>query len=124
MTMLRFERDQRLGFREYMRSDGTRSYFFCLDTARALFLDAGFIEVLIFSILINHYYHCTLAFLFNRTSLKLELVKLPSIDQFICLSHSHFCQLELDYCCIKSVNRRNGKSMRRVWVHGKFQKPV
>lgn len=33
-------------------------------------------------------------------------------------------QLELDYCCIKSVNRRNGKSLRRVWVHGKFQKPV
>ncbi|XP_022746450.1 methyltransferase-like protein 6 isoform X2 [Durio zibethinus] len=66
MTMLRFESDQRVGFREYMRSDGTRSYFFCLDTARNLFISAGFIE---------------------------------------------------------SVNRRNGESMRRVWVHGKFQKP-
>lgn len=45
MTMLRFESDQRVGFREYMRSDGTRSYFFCLDTVRDLFLGAGFIEV-------------------------------------------------------------------------------
>ncbi|KAI3915697.1 hypothetical protein MKX01_015522, partial [Papaver californicum] len=35
-----------------------------------------------------------------------------------------FIELELDYCCINSVNRRNGKSMRRVWVHGKFQKPI
>ncbi|PON46073.1 Methyltransferase-like [Parasponia andersonii] len=75
MTMLRFEKDQRVGFREYKRSDGTHSYFFCLDIVRDLFVGAGFIEV------------------------------------------------ELDYCCIKSVNRRKGKSMRRVWVHGKFQKP-
>lgn len=45
MTMLRFESDQRVGFREYMRSDGTRSYFFCLDTVRDLFVGAGFIEV-------------------------------------------------------------------------------
>ncbi|KAJ7978192.1 Methyltransferase-like protein [Quillaja saponaria] len=75
MTMLRFEPERRVGFRQYMRSDGTRSYFFCLDTARDLFLGAGFIE------------------------------------------------LELVYCCIKSANRRNGKSMQRVWVHGKFQKP-
>ncbi|PQP93289.1 methyltransferase-like protein 6 [Prunus yedoensis var. nudiflora] len=76
MSMLRFEMDKRVGFREYMRSDGTRSYFFCLDTVRNLFVGAGFTE------------------------------------------------LELEYCCVKSVNRRNGKSMRRVWVHGKFQKPV
>ncbi|GAU20558.1 hypothetical protein TSUD_33050 [Trifolium subterraneum] len=76
MTMLRFESDKRVGFREYMRSDGTRSYFFCLNTVRNLFLGAGFIE------------------------------------------------LELDYCCVKSVNRKKGKSMRRVWVHGKFQKPA
>ncbi|KAF3452332.1 hypothetical protein FNV43_RR02765 [Rhamnella rubrinervis] len=76
MTMLRFEIEKRVGFREYMRSDGTRSYFFCLDTVRDLFIGAGFAE------------------------------------------------LELEYCCIKSVNRRNGKVMRRVWVHGKFQKPV
>ncbi|KAI4301988.1 hypothetical protein L6164_035213 [Bauhinia variegata] len=76
MTMLRFEPDKRVGFREYMRLDGTRSYFFCLDTVRDLFLGAGFTE------------------------------------------------LELDYCCVKSVNRQKGKSMRRVWVHGKFQKPA
>ncbi|CAK9153049.1 unnamed protein product [Ilex paraguariensis] len=76
MTMLRFEQEQRVGFREYMRSDGTRSYFFCLDSVRNLFIGAGFTE------------------------------------------------LELEYCCVKSVNRRNGKSMRRVWVHGKFQKPM
>ncbi|KAK7278240.1 hypothetical protein RJT34_23266 [Clitoria ternatea] len=76
MTMLRFEPDKRVGFREYMRSDGTRSYFFCLDTVRNLFLGAGFTE------------------------------------------------LELDYCCVKSVNRRKEKSMQRVWVHGKFQKPA
>ncbi|MED6186076.1 hypothetical protein PIB30_063379 [Stylosanthes scabra] len=76
MTMLRFEEDKRVGFREYMRSDGTRSYFFCLDTVRDLFVSAGFIE------------------------------------------------LELDYCCVKSINRRKGKCMRRIWVHGKFQKPV
>ncbi|KAG5232668.1 methyltransferase protein [Salix suchowensis] len=76
MTMLRFEQEKRVGFREYMRSDGTRSYFFCLDTVRDLFAGVGFIE------------------------------------------------LELEYCCVKSLNRRKGKSMQRVWVHGKFQKPA
>ncbi|XP_043716812.1 tRNA N(3)-methylcytidine methyltransferase METTL6 [Telopea speciosissima] len=76
MTMLRFPLEQRVGFREYMRSDGTLSSFFCLDTVRDLFVGAGFIV------------------------------------------------LELEYCCIKSVNRQNGKQMRRVWVHGKFQKPL
>ncbi|XP_062084430.1 uncharacterized protein LOC133790704 isoform X3 [Humulus lupulus] len=76
MTMLRFEKSQRVGFREYNRSDGTRSYFFSLDIVRDLFVGAGFTEV------------------------------------------------ELDYCCINSVNRRKGKSMQRVWVHGKFQKPI
>lgn len=50
MTMLRFELEKRVGFREYMRSDGTRSYFFCLDTVRDLFVGAGFIEVLVFLI--------------------------------------------------------------------------
>ncbi|MFS7972830.1 putative tRNA(Thr) (cytosine(32)-N(3))-methyltransferase [Helianthus anomalus] len=44
MTMLRFEVDQKVGFREYKRSDGTRSYFFSLDIARDLFIGAGFIE--------------------------------------------------------------------------------
>ncbi|KAL8159609.1 hypothetical protein V2J09_001146 [Rumex salicifolius] len=76
MTMLRFQPEKRVGFREYVRNDGTRSYFFSLDAVRDLFLGAGFIE------------------------------------------------LELDYCCIKSVNRQKGKCMRRVWVHGKFQKLV
>lgn len=75
MTMLRFLPHQRIGFREYMRSDGTFSYFFSLDTVRELFHAAGLVE------------------------------------------------LELEYCCVKSVNRKNGKTMRRVWVHGKFQKP-
>ncbi|XP_010528788.1 PREDICTED: methyltransferase-like protein 6 [Tarenaya hassleriana] len=75
MTMLRFEPEKCVGFREYMRSDGTLSYFFCLDTVKRLFTGAGFIEV------------------------------------------------ELEYCCVKSVNRRKGKMMNRVWVHGKFQKP-
>ncbi|CAN4126325.1 unnamed protein product [Withania somnifera] len=75
MTMLRFEPEQRVGYREYMRSDGTRSYFFCLDNVRDLFCGTGFTE------------------------------------------------LELEYCCVQSVNRRNGKIMRRVWIHGKFQKP-
>lgn len=75
MTMLRFEPEQRVGYREYVRSDGTRSYFFCLDSVRDLFCGTGFTE------------------------------------------------LELEYCCVQSVNRRNGKIMRRVWIHGKFQKP-
>nr|XP_010918769.1 methyltransferase-like protein 6 isoform X1 [Elaeis guineensis]XP_010918770.1 methyltransferase-like protein 6 isoform X1 [Elaeis guineensis]XP_019705639.1 methyltransferase-like protein 6 isoform X1 [Elaeis guineensis] len=76
MTMLRFLPEQRMGCNEYMRSDGTLSYFFSLDTVKDLFLGAGFIE------------------------------------------------LELEYCCVRSVNRRNGKKMQRVWVHGKFQKPI
>lgn len=76
MTMLRFEPEKRVGFREYMRSDGTRSYFFSLDSVRDLFVAAGFVE------------------------------------------------LELEYCCVKSVNRQKRKSMQRVWVHGKFQKPL
>ncbi|CAH2046946.1 unnamed protein product [Thlaspi arvense] len=75
MTMLRFEPEKLIGFREYVRSDGTLSYFFCLDTVRSLFINAGFIEV------------------------------------------------ELEYCCVKAINRRKGKNMYRVWVHGKFQKP-
>ncbi|CAI9091450.1 OLC1v1026492C3 [Oldenlandia corymbosa var. corymbosa] len=74
MTMLRFYPEQRVGYREYMRSDGTRSYFFSLEFTRDLFSSAGFTE------------------------------------------------LELEYCCVRSTNRRNGKIMRRVWVHGKFQK--
>ncbi|XP_078427620.1 methyltransferase family protein [Wolffia australiana] len=76
MTMLRFPPAQRVGFREYRRCDGTLSYFFSLDVARRLFLEAGFIE------------------------------------------------LELDYCCVRAVNRRRGATMRRVWVHGKFRKPL
>lgn len=47
MTMLRFGQDQRVGFREYVRLDGTRSYFFCLNTLRDLFVNAGFVEVLV-----------------------------------------------------------------------------
>ncbi|KQJ82058.1 methyltransferase-like protein 6 isoform X3 [Brachypodium distachyon] len=76
MTMLRFSPSQRVGFREYMRADGTFSYFFTLDTMRELFHAAGLLE------------------------------------------------LELEYCCVRSINRKNGKSMQRVWVHGKFQKPT
>lgn len=49
MTMLRFEPEQRVGYREYMRSDGTRSYFFCLDRVRDLFCATGFTEVCIIS---------------------------------------------------------------------------
>ncbi|GJR19342.1 DELLA protein RGL2 [Tanacetum coccineum] len=41
MTMLRFEADQRVGFREYKLADVTRSYFFSLDSTRDLFLGAG-----------------------------------------------------------------------------------
>ncbi|KAK8935480.1 hypothetical protein KSP39_PZI013295 [Platanthera zijinensis] len=76
MTMLRFPSEQRVGFREYIRLDGTLSYFFSLDIVRNLFLGAGFIE------------------------------------------------LELEYCCVISVNQRSGKKMQRVWVHGKFQRPI
>ncbi|XP_042067230.1 tRNA N(3)-methylcytidine methyltransferase METTL6-like [Salvia splendens] len=76
MTMLRFDPQQRIGYREYLRSDGTRSYFFCLDTVRSLTSAAGFIEV------------------------------------------------ELEYWCINAVNPRKGKTMKRVFVHGKFRKPA
>lgn len=75
MTMLRFGGEQRVGDREYLRPDGTRSYFFSLEFTRDLFSSCGFIE------------------------------------------------LELEYCCVKSINRLKGKTMLRVWVHGKFQKP-
>ena len=47
MTMLQFEPDKRVGFREYMRSDGTRSYFFCTNIVRDLFTGSGFNEVLV-----------------------------------------------------------------------------
>ncbi|RVW88148.1 O-methyltransferase 3 [Vitis vinifera] len=97
MTMLRFEPEKRVGFREYMRSDGTRSYFFCMDTVRDLFTGSGFTRLLA-----------------NKRSTKCHYCLLMLI---------HTLQLELEYCCVKSTNRRNGKSMHRVWVHGKFQKP-
>ncbi|KAL0382715.1 UNVERIFIED_CONTAM: tRNA N(3)-methylcytidine methyltransferase METTL2 [Sesamum calycinum] len=45
MTMLRFQPEQKTGHREYLRSDGTRSYFFCLATVRNLTSAAGFTEV-------------------------------------------------------------------------------
>uniref|UniRef100_R7W2E0 Methyltransferase-like protein 6 n=1 Tax=Aegilops tauschii TaxID=37682 RepID=R7W2E0_AEGTA len=67
MTMLRFLPHQRVGFREYMRADGTYSYFFSLDTVRELFHAAGLLE------------------------------------------------LELEYCCVRSVNRKNGKNMQRFY---------
>ncbi|GKC86295.1 metallo-hydrolase/oxidoreductase superfamily protein, partial [Tanacetum coccineum] len=35
-----------------------------------------------------------------------------------------FIEVELEYDCVKSVNRRKQKTMHRVWVHGKFQKPI
>ncbi|GJR40006.1 metallo-hydrolase/oxidoreductase superfamily protein [Tanacetum coccineum] len=35
-----------------------------------------------------------------------------------------FIKVELEYGCVKSVNRRKQKTMHRVWVHGKFQKPM
>lgn len=76
MTMLRFEPDKRVGFKHYIRGDGTYSYFFDLDSVRDLFVGAGFTE------------------------------------------------LELEYCCVNSVNRQKRKTMRRVWVHGKFKKPL
>ncbi|KAL6528214.1 hypothetical protein OROHE_015164 [Orobanche hederae] len=44
MIMLRFDPEQRVGYREYLRPDGTRAYFFCLDTVRSLTSVAGFIE--------------------------------------------------------------------------------
>ncbi|KAJ0970283.1 hypothetical protein J5N97_023160 [Dioscorea zingiberensis] len=45
MTMLRFPVKQKVGDREYMRLDGTLSYFFSLDIVRDLFVSAGFIEL-------------------------------------------------------------------------------
>lgn len=51
MTMLRFGANSRVGFREYMRADGTRSYFFALDVVRDLFTSAGFKEVIIYKFL-------------------------------------------------------------------------
>ena len=53
MTMLRFILDKRVGFREYMLSDETRSFFFCEDTVRDLFTGLGFNEVLVYC----HNYH-------------------------------------------------------------------
>lgn len=55
MTMLRFLPEQRMGFREYMRSDGTFSYFFSLDIVRDLFLGAGFTEVTFWTMLMPNF---------------------------------------------------------------------
>ena len=45
MTMLRFEPDQKVGNREYKRTEGTRAYFFSLDCVKNLFKGVGFVEV-------------------------------------------------------------------------------
>jgi hypothetical protein len=159
MTMLRFEQEKRVGFREYMRSDGTRSYFFCLDTVRDLFVGVGFIEVLVLSLLLGCCKQLSLysRFLWCMCSLSIRPAwLLPSnwnwnyylvlnwyrvlkllINSWLlgnlnintlyfdcCINSLMHLQLELEYCCVKSVNRRKGKSMQRVWVHGKFQKPA
>eukprot|EP01018_Ginkgo_biloba_P034208 Gb_23036 [translate_table: standard] len=76
MTMLRFPHTQKIGDRQYIRGDGTLSYYFSLDILRELFTSAGFVEI------------------------------------------------EIKFCCVQLLNRRKGQKMRRVWVHGKFQKPL
>lgn len=68
MSMLRFEMDKKVGFREYMRSDGTRSYFFSLGTVRDLFLGAGFIEVQMRGLIISCYCHYT--YLSNKLEIR------------------------------------------------------
>lgn len=76
MTMLRFPLTQKIGEHQYVRGDGTFSYYFSLDILRELFTKAGFVEI------------------------------------------------ESQFCCVQLLNRRKGQKMRRVWVHGKFQKPL
>lgn len=59
----------------YRREDGTLSYFFTLERARALAEGAGF-----------------------------------TVE-------------ELEYACVANLNRKTGKELRRVFVHGVFRKP-
>lgn len=76
MTMLRFPLTQKIGEHQYVRGDGTFSYYFSLEILRDLFTKSGFIEK------------------------------------------------ESRFCCVQLLNRKKGQKMRRVWVHGKFQKPL
>ena len=75
MTMLRFEPDKRVGFREYMRSDGTRSYFFCTDTVRDLFTGSGFNEVLVLYryLFLSYIYVCVRACMYCHNCHDLSL---------------------------------------------------
>ncbi|CAM6033523.1 unnamed protein product [Sphagnum compactum] len=39
------------------------------------------------------------------------------------LTTTGFVEEELEYCCVKLINRRKQMPMKRVWVHAKFRKP-
>eukprot|EP00903_Cladosiphon_okamuranus_P015047 g13920.t1 len=104
-AQLRFAKGRRLGENVYVRQDGTTSYFFSLEDLRRLFCGGSSSET-------------------------------PSQDEETAASGPSACggsndsgganliEEELAFVRRQYANRRQKVARRRVWVHGKFKKPL
>lgn len=99
---------RKLGENFYSRGDGTRTYFFSLESSTSLFAQVTYL-----SYLLVYVYRGELG-----TSL---LMAIPCIFY---KKKAGFEQLHLEYDTRELRNRKRKISMYRVWIVGKFKKPI